>query len=1134
MKRKKLLAAILAMATALTTVPGEVVNAAEIIYDEDIEWAQGIEEAAQQFKEGLLNRSSSIQIYVELPEKDDDIESKIKKLALGHTGNGKEGAYLEKAIYTGSPHMIYPEELDGKFRCQIVCSPTYRMTAAQEEALEAKVSEILNSLKLDGKSDYEKVKAIYDYVTSHATYDYEGLEKFDDGNGDKSYVKIYTPYGTLVEGKSVCEGFALSMYRLLNEEGVDCRYVGGQLNGDGGWGAHVWNLVRIDGKYYYLDATTAEGTKYTYFLKSEAGLKGDYEPQLSEQILQECDISTTDYVMPEQEPTKEPTKTPTKEPTKEPTQGPTKAPTKAPTATTAPTLTVTTEPTKAPTVSPSTNPTTVPEENPNAEKASDFEYIITEDGEVTITKYLRDKQDVIFPSYIEGKPVTRIAKEAVIVKKKMVSLEIPEGVRTLEPQAIYNCMSLKTLYLPTTLEIEMPEKFEDYQTPFSAVAFFQKAVVAEGSPYLKTDELGNLYTADGKMLILGNKTMTEYEVPSGVEFIGDEAFRGNYNIKSVILPEGLRGIGAQAFWGNREIRELVLPSTLEYIGVQAFDSLKVRSLHLPKTLNYAESFGRIDNLKEITIEEGNECFYVTEDGLLCSTEKARSEKNAAVMYLNACGNTVCIVPDGIKKITYKCFDGMFQTDKQIVIPASVEEIVANGFYYTYAFEGRKQEVYFLGNPPKLESNTFFESKVTAYYPKNNDLWSNYLEQNAESALVKDNVWIAFENEPVEKEGYFTWQEENHSCEYTYYIKVGDSEIATSVPCVVKYVPDVNSSIAGNDNYIATATVNGKTVTDEKKIIATHVSHDVIHFNEKEATCSKEGNEEYYACTECGKRSLEENLYQEASASQITIPKNSNHNVKYLPAKPADCESTGMVAHYICTDCGKHFQDKEAKVELDVNKLTVKIGEHTWDSGKVTRKPNAVTSGICLYTCMKCKCTKSVSIPTLGVPKKGTILVSGKNSYRVTKAGAKNGTVELYKLDSKTTKLKIPETIRVDGITYKVTGIADNAAKNHKKLTSVVLTDNIERIGVGSFRGCKKLKTVTTGKGLKIIGKQAFYQCRSLSKLNITSARLTSVGSKALKGIKSNAKIYVPKSKYTEYKRMFKNKGQGNNVTIKSK
>ena len=226
MKRKKLLAAILAMATALTTVPGEVVNAAEIIYDEDIEWAQGIEEAAQQFKEGLLNRSSSIQIYVELPEKDDDIESKIKKLALGHTGNGKEGAYLEKAIYTGSPHMIYPEELDGKFRCQIVCSPTYRMTAAQEEALEAKVSEILNSLILDGNTDYEKVKAIYDY---------EGLEKFDDGNGDKSYVKIYTPYGTLVEGKSVCEGFALSMYRLLNEEGVDCRYVGGQLNGDGGW-----------------------------------------------------------------------------------------------------------------------------------------------------------------------------------------------------------------------------------------------------------------------------------------------------------------------------------------------------------------------------------------------------------------------------------------------------------------------------------------------------------------------------------------------------------------------------------------------------------------------------------------------------------------------------------------------------------------------------------------------------------------------------------------------------------------------------------------------------------------------------------------------------------------------------------
>ena len=66
-------------------------------------------------------------------------------------------------------------------------------------------------------------------------------------------------------------------------------------------------------------------------------------------------------------------------------------------------------------------------------------------------------------------------------------------------------------------------------------------------------------------------------------------------------------------------------------------------------------------------------------------------------------------------------------------------------------------------------------------------------------------------------------------------------------------------------------------------------------------------------------------------------------------------------------------------------------------------------------------------------------------------------------------------VKVDGVSYRVTSIADNAFKNNKKITRVVIGSNI----------------VTIGKNVTKIEKNAFYGCGKLEKITIQSEKLTS-------------------------------------------
>jgi hypothetical protein len=114
-------------------------------------------------------------------------------------------------------------------------------------------------LNLDGLSDYEKTKKIYEFV----------IEKMDYVSTD--LLKEHSIVG-FVEGKGVCQAYAVAMNYLLERAGVPSRYIIGDIKADlvTDFTGHAWNMVKLEGQWYHLDATWDDDVEeWSYFLVSD-------------------------------------------------------------------------------------------------------------------------------------------------------------------------------------------------------------------------------------------------------------------------------------------------------------------------------------------------------------------------------------------------------------------------------------------------------------------------------------------------------------------------------------------------------------------------------------------------------------------------------------------------------------------------------------------------------------------------------------------------------------------------------------------------------------------------------------------------------------------------------------------------
>lgn len=205
---------------------------------------------AAQLRQTMVARQETVALYVQTSSDTDlnDMGALLVEQAVQETGTANEGDYL-RWQYDGWNCNVSGSVSGGMYYLTLTYRISYYTTYAQEQEVTRLVSAAVDSFGFDeNTTDYQKVQAVYEYIAAHTTYDYAHLE-------DADYSLQYTAYAALVNGTSVCQGYANLLYRMLGECGVPCRIITGIGITDTGSGGHAWNIVQLNGVWYHVDLT---------------------------------------------------------------------------------------------------------------------------------------------------------------------------------------------------------------------------------------------------------------------------------------------------------------------------------------------------------------------------------------------------------------------------------------------------------------------------------------------------------------------------------------------------------------------------------------------------------------------------------------------------------------------------------------------------------------------------------------------------------------------------------------------------------------------------------------------------------------------------------------------------------------
>ena len=161
---------------------------------------------------------------------------------------------------TGAAHMeLLPEYLFDKAKIR-----------THQQAVSARLARLTKPL--EGKTEAEKALAVHDFILENVRYD-----------------KLKKPYsheilGPMTQGVGVCEGIAKTVKALCDQLGLWCIVALSEADPARGIKyRHTWNVVRVGGQYYHLDATfdnsLQRGEKrYDYYNLDDGRLFRDHTP----------------------------------------------------------------------------------------------------------------------------------------------------------------------------------------------------------------------------------------------------------------------------------------------------------------------------------------------------------------------------------------------------------------------------------------------------------------------------------------------------------------------------------------------------------------------------------------------------------------------------------------------------------------------------------------------------------------------------------------------------------------------------------------------------------------------------------------------------------------------------------------
>lgn len=224
-------------------------------------------------EQAMMNADGSLQITYTGSDVQ-SVYSNITSISMSVGNENDEILGILKSVSTSSSlKTVGGKPVSAQFNFTL----DYFTTKVKKQQADAKLKSLGTSIKNQYKSEFDRVKAINEYLVLNTSYAdasrYSGLTE-----------DIYTSYGLLNNKLAVCQGYATAAYTMLKAAGLEVRYVVGDAYSKNGTGeAHAWNKVKIDGKWYNLDVTWNDPVpnrpntvSYQYFLLSDKALNKDH------------------------------------------------------------------------------------------------------------------------------------------------------------------------------------------------------------------------------------------------------------------------------------------------------------------------------------------------------------------------------------------------------------------------------------------------------------------------------------------------------------------------------------------------------------------------------------------------------------------------------------------------------------------------------------------------------------------------------------------------------------------------------------------------------------------------------------------------------------------------------------------
>ena len=201
-------------------------------------------------------KAKGYQIYKYTGKKWKRIKTINKKSTLTYTDKkvkeGKTYKYKIRSYSVVSGKKIYSSfssvrkvslkrlTVRGDYKANSVYGPSLNSSQLMQ------VRRVVQSFKTNyirkGMSEYDKALAVFLYLRSNCSYARRGLQ----------YNNANNAWGALVYNEAQCSGFARAMKALCDGVGVKCKYV--HANSKAVNPSHQWNEIRINGKWYIVDA----------------------------------------------------------------------------------------------------------------------------------------------------------------------------------------------------------------------------------------------------------------------------------------------------------------------------------------------------------------------------------------------------------------------------------------------------------------------------------------------------------------------------------------------------------------------------------------------------------------------------------------------------------------------------------------------------------------------------------------------------------------------------------------------------------------------------------------------------------------------------------------------------------------